>query len=285
MRIIGLDVHRTFAEVAIREHGRVRPAGRISTTTAGLQLFARGLTRRDEVVLEATCNTHAIARLLRAHAGRVVVSNPLRTRAIAEAKIKTDKIDAAVLTQLHASGFLPEVWMPDATTEALRRQVSRRAQVVHHRTRLKNQIHAILHRNLLPRCPASDLFGRKGRAWLATQSLPADERAAVTSLLRALDHAAEDLSDLDRDLAGSILEDAAVRRLMTIPGVDFAVAVGLVAAVGDVTRFRSPQKLVSYFGLNPRVRQSGLQPAHHGRCWSKPPGSRPKRPAPCGRSS
>ena len=265
MRIIGLDVHRTFAEVAIREHGRTRPAGRISTTTAGLQLFARGLTRRDEVVLEATCNTHAIARLLRAHAGRVVVSNPLRTRAIAEAKIKTDKIDAAVLTQLHASGFLPEVWMPDATTEALRRQVSRRAQVVHHRTRLKNQIHAILHRNLLPRCPASDLFGRKGRAWLTTQSLPADERAAVTSLLRALDHADEDLTELDRDLASSILEDAGVRRLMTIPGVDFAVAVGLVAAIGDVTRFRSPQKLVSYFGLNPRVRQSGLQPAHHGR--------------------
>ena len=265
MRIIGLDVHRTFAEVAIREHGRVRPAGRISTTTAGLQLFARGLTRRDEVVLEATCNTHAIARLLRAHAGRVVVSNPLRTRAIAEAKIKTDKIDAAVLTQLHASGFLPEVWMPDATTEALRRQVSRRAQIVRHRTRLKNQIHAILHRNLLPRCPASDLFGRKGRAWLTTQSLPADERAAVTSLLRALDHADEDLTELDRDLASSILEDAGVRRLMTIPGVDFAVAVGLVAAIGDVTRFRSPQKLVSYFGLNPRVRQSGLQPAHHGR--------------------
>ena len=265
MRIIGLDVHRTFAEVAIREHGRVRPAGRISTTTAGIQLFARSLTHRDEVVLEATCNTHAIARLLRAHAGRVVVSNPLRTRAIAEAKIKTDKIDAAVLTQLHASGFLPEVWMPDATTEALRRQVSRRAQIVRHRTRLKNQIHAILHRNLLPRCPASDLFGRKGRAWLTTQSLPADERAAVTSLLRALDHADEDLTELDRDLASSILEDAGVRRLMTIPGVDFAVAVGLVAAIGDVTRFRSPQKLVSYFGLNPRVRQSGLQPAHHGR--------------------
>jgi transposase len=265
MRIIGLDVHRTYAEVAVRENGRVRQGGRISTTTAGLQLFARGLTRRDEVVLEATCNTHAIARLLRAHAGRVIVSNPLRTRAIAEAKIKTDKIDAAVLTQLHASGFLPEVWMPDVATEALRRQVSRRAQIVRHRTRLKNQIHAILHRNLVPRCPASDLFGRKGRAWLATPSLPADERAAVTSLLRALDHAEDDLTELDRELAGAVLEDVAVRRLMTIPGVDFAVAVGLIAAIGEVTRFRSPQKLVSYFGLNPRVRQSGLGPAQHGR--------------------
>jgi class 3 adenylate cyclase/tetratricopeptide (TPR) repeat protein len=181
-RIIGLDVHRTFAEMAIYEHGRVRHAGRILTTAAALELFARGLTRRDDVVLEATCNTHAIASLLRAHAGRVVVSNPRQTRIIAEAKIKTDKIDAAVLIQLYASGFLPEVWMPDKGTEALRRQVARRAQIVRHRTRLKNQIHAILHRNLLPRCPASDLFGHKGRAWLATQPLPPDERAAVTSL-------------------------------------------------------------------------------------------------------
>ena len=98
-RIIGLDVHRTFAEVAVQEHGRVRHAGRILTTVPALQLFARGLTRRDHVVLEATCNTHAIARLLRAHAGRVVVSNPRQTRIIAEAKIKTDKIDAAVLIQ------------------------------------------------------------------------------------------------------------------------------------------------------------------------------------------
>src|SRR5205807_9878642 len=55
------------------------------------------------------------------------------------------------------------------------------------------------------------------------------------------------------------------QRLMTIPGVDVAVALGLVAAIGPITRFRSPQKLVSYLGLNPRVRQSGLQPAHHGR--------------------
>jgi transposase len=264
-RIIGMDVHRTFAEVAIHEHGRVRQAGRILTTAPALELFARGLTRRDHVVLEATCNTHAIARLLRAHAGRVVVSNPRQTRVIAEAKIKTDKIDAAVLIQLHASGFLPEVWMPDEGTEALRRQVSRRAQIVRHRTRLKNQIHAILHRNLVPRCPASDLFGLKGRAWLATQPLPPDERAAVTSLLRALDHGEEDLTELDRGLAGAVLDDAAARRLMTIPGVDFAVAVGIIAAIGDVSRFRSAQKLVSYFGLNPRVRQSGLHPAQHGR--------------------
>jgi transposase len=265
MRVFGLDVHRTFAEVAIWEDGRVRLAGRIDLTRERLEIFADSLAPTDDVVLEATGNTHAIVRMLAGHARRVVISNPLRTRAIAEAKVKTDKIDASVLAQLHAAGFLPEVWMPDEQTEELRRQVARRAQLVRHRTRLKNQIHSILHRNLVPRCPATDLFGQKGRGWLSQQPLPADERAAVDSLVRALDFTGEDLLAIDRVLAQIALGQADARRLMTIPGVDMAVALGVVAAVGDITRFRSPQKLVSYLGLNPRVRQSGLHPAHHGR--------------------
>jgi len=86
----------------------------------------------------------------------VVIADPLRTRAIAEAKIKMDKVDAAVLAQLLAAGFLPAVWMPDEDTAALRRQVARRAQLVRQCPRLKKQIHAILSRNLIPRCPATD---------------------------------------------------------------------------------------------------------------------------------
>lgn len=265
MRVFGLDVHRTFAEVAICEDGRLRPGGRIELTREAVQTFANSLSPTDEVVLEATGNTHAIVRLLQGYARRVVISNPLRTRAIADAKVKTDKIDAAVLAQLHASGFLPTVWMPDEQTEQLRRQVARRTQLVRHRTRLKNQIHSILHRNLLPRCPAADLFGQKGRAWLTQQPLPSDERATVESLLRALDFTGEDLTAIDRVLAQIALAQPEAQRLMTIPGVDMTVALGVVAAIGEIRRFRSPQKLVSYLGLNPRVRQSGLQPAYHGR--------------------
>jgi hypothetical protein len=51
---------------------------------------------------------------------RVVVSNPAKTRAIAEAKVQTDKVDAQVLAQLLAAGFLPSVWLPDDDTHALR---------------------------------------------------------------------------------------------------------------------------------------------------------------------
>ena len=172
-RCIGLDVHREFAELAIWEDGIVRSAGQIKTTPEELRLFAGSLCASDGVALEATCNRHAIARLLQRHVRRVVVSNPQKTRAIAEAKVKTDKVDAQVLAQLLAADYLPGVWIADDDTHALRRQVARRAHIVRQRTRLKNQVQSILHRNLIPRCPAADLFGHKGRAWLS-------ERTALT---------------------------------------------------------------------------------------------------------
>lgn len=264
-RCFGLDVHREFAQVAIWQDGRVCQAGQVPATPEGLRAFADSLAPTDEVALEATCNTHAIAKLLVPRVARVVISNPQKTRAIAEAKVKTDKVDAAVLAELLAADYLPGVWLSDDATHALRRQVARRANIVRQRTRLKNQVQAILHRNLIPRCPAADLFGHKGRRWLAEQVLPADERQAVGALLRQLDFHGQELQLIDAELARVALVSADTKRLMTIPGVDATVALSIVAAVGTFERFRTPEKLVSYIGLNPRVKQSGGQPASHGR--------------------
>jgi transposase len=264
-RCIGLDVHREFAQVAIWEDGLVRQAGQIALCDETLRIFADSLGPEDEVAIEATCNTHAIVRLLEPHVKRVIVSNPQKTRAIAEAKVKTDKVDAQVLAQLLAADYLPSVWVADQGTQALRRQVSRRAHIVRQRTRLKNQVQAILHRNLIPRCPAADLFGVKGRCWLSDQPLPADEELAVGALLRQLDFHAQELKIIDAALGRAALGSADVKRLMTIPGVDATVALSVVAAIGDFRRFRHPGQVVSYLGLNPRVKQSGGQPASHGR--------------------
>jgi transposase len=104
---MGLDVHRDFAQVAIWQDGLVCQAGRIDTTPEALRLFADSLAPTDEVALEATGNTHAIVRLLEGHVARVVVSNPQKTRAIAEARVKTDKVDAQILAQLLAADYLP----------------------------------------------------------------------------------------------------------------------------------------------------------------------------------
>jgi len=117
----------------------------------------------------------------------------------------------------------------------------------------------------IPPCPHADLFSRLGRAWLGRQALPEDEVAAIGHHLRELDRLAEDLAVLDREIAQATSDDPAVKRLLTITGVNLPVAAGLVAAIGDVARFPDPQKLVSYVGLNPRVRQSGLGLAQHGR--------------------
>src|SRR5216117_3370288 len=226
-RCIGLDVHRDFAQVAIWQGGQVRQAGTFATTPEGVREFAAGLGPADEVALEATGNAWAIATLLASRAGRVVVANPAKTRAIAEAKVKTDKVDAAILAQLLAADYLPAVWQPDAATGVLRR-----AHIVRQRTRLKNQVHAILHRNLVPRCPAADLFGIKGRTWLAAQDLPQDEHQAVGALLRQLDFHGQELRIVDAELGRVGLEREEVRRLLTIPGVDATVALAIVAAVG-----------------------------------------------------
>jgi transposase len=264
-RVIGIDIHRTFGEVVIWEAGKLRPAGRVDMTRTALEGLGKRLLATDEVVIEATGNCMAVSRVLSPFVQRVVIANPLQVKAIAHAHVKTDKVDAGTLASLHAAGYLPEIWTPDAATERMRRLVARRYQIVRHRTRIKNEVHAILHAHLIPRCPHADLFNRRGRDWLARQPVPDDERLAIERHVRELDRLGEDLAILDREIAQSTLDDPAITRLIPITGVNLTVAAGLMAAIGDIGRFKSPQKLVSYFGLNPRVRQSGLGAAHHGR--------------------
>jgi transposase len=264
-RCIGLDVHREFAQVAVWEGGQVRQVGRIGTTPEALRLFADSLGPSDEVAIEATCNTHAIAKLLAPRVARVVVSNPQKTRAIAEAKVKTDK-GRRRGAGLAAGGRLPAGRVAAGRRHA-RAAAPGRAPRPH-----RAPAHAAEEPGAVDPAPqpGAALPGRRpvraqGAGWLSEQELPADERQAVAALLRQLDFHGEELRLIDAELGRVALRSDEVRRLMTIPGVDATVALSIVAAVGDFARFRSPPKLVSYLGLNPRVRQSGGQPASHGR--------------------
>ena len=164
MRIVGMDIHRTFAEVVALEGATPKALGKIGLTRDQLNAFGTTLDRTDHVVVEATGNATSVVELLSPYVARVVVANPLQVHLIAKAKTKTDKIDARVLAQLYAAGFLPEVWIPDEATLSRRRQVTRRNQLVKQRVRLKSMTQSILHAHLLPRCPHADLFGIKGRA-------------------------------------------------------------------------------------------------------------------------
>jgi transposase len=266
MRIIGMDIHRVAAEVVALQDGKLSRLGRIPMLRDRLMAFAqKELTHDDHVVIEATGNAAALADLLAPYVDRVIVANPKQVRLIAHAKIKTDAIDAAVLAKLYATGFLPEVWVPDQNTLTLRRQVARRTQLVRQRVRLKNLIQSIPHTHLVPPCPHGNLVGISGRRWLAAQTLPEDERLAVNRHLDLIDQIEQALKTVDADIARHAMGDPLIRRLMTLPGVDINVASGVAAAIGDIRRFADPQKLVAYLGLNPSVRQSGEGPAYHGR--------------------
>ncbi len=264
MRYIGLDVHKDFCEVAVLEDGVFRSGPRVATTPQDLEVFAQSLAPEDEVALEATGGAFAVARIIEPYVCRVVVANPTAVRAIAWAKVKTDRLDARTLASLLAAGYLPGVWVGDERTQVLRRLTARRAQLVRQRTRAKNQIHAVLQRTLKGRPPVSDLFGKGGRAWLAEQVLPPDERQTVDSCLRQMDFLDGELATVDRSIAEEVLPWGEVRRIMTIPGMGAPTAAAFMAAIGDIQRFPSPRHLVGYLGLDPRVRQSGSSPARHG---------------------
>src|SRR3954463_1924594 len=198
VRAVALDVHRDFCEVAIVAEGRVRSAGRIQARPEALELFARSLDPRDWVTLEVTGNAWAIARILEPHVARVIVVSPNDT-GIRQACAKTDRLDARALAKLLWAGQLDAVWMPDERVRAMRRRLGRRTQLVRARTRAKNDIHAVLLRTLKGKPPMSDLFGVKGRQWLAEQELPVAEQETVDAALRQvdfLDHEVEAVEQL-----------------------------------------------------------------------------------------
>jgi transposase len=265
VRFIGLDVHCDFCEVAISEGSKARSAGRIDTTPEALAVLGQSLTAEDKEILESAGNALQIARCLEPFVAEVVIANPMHVRAISHAKVKNDQFDARTLAQLLAADLVPRVWVGDEQTRVLRRLTSRRSQLVRARTRTKNEISAVLVRNLKGRSPVSDLFGKQGRAWLAGLELPADEQDTVAASLRQVDFLASEILHLDRQLATHALSSPQISRLMTIPGVGVTTASTLIAAIGDIDRFPSAKKLVGYLGIVPRVRQSGIAPARQGR--------------------
>src|SRR5450759_3204258 len=203
-RAIGLDVHRDFCVVAICEDGKVRSAGRVPSTPEGLGLLAESLLATDRVALEVTGSCWEVARILEPHVQRVVVLSPDDT-GISSARAKTDKLDARALASLLWRGELEAVWMPDERCRVLRRRLARREQLVRSRTRAKNEIHAVLQRRLQGKPPCSDLFGVKGRHWLAGLELPLEERESVDAGIRHVEFLDTEIAAVEKLIAQQAL--------------------------------------------------------------------------------
>jgi transposase len=227
-------------------------------------MLAESLLPSDRVALEVSGSCWEVARLLAPHVNRVVVVSPDGT-GIVSARAKTDKLDARTLAGLLWKGELDAVWMADERCRIPRRRPARRERLVRARSRAKNEVHAALMRRLPGKSPCSDLFGIKGRQWLAELELPVEERESVDAGLRHIAFLDEEIAAVEKLIAQQALSWPEIRRLMTVPGVNLISAASFIAAVGDPKRFMTSRKLVAYLGLDPKVRQSGEAPARSGR--------------------
>jgi transposase len=261
----GLDVHKDFIQVCrLSPNGKQRQDFRICATREAIEAFARALTRKDQLALEVTFHTWAIHSLLVPHAGRVIPVDATQVKAIASAKIKTDKVDAHTLAQLLRADFLPAVQMPSPKTWVLRQLVSHRRLLLKQQTATKNTIHAIFNRRLIRLPQGWSPFACKTRHWMREMTLPPAEHFMLHNALDLLEQIESHVAAVDEQLLQHARISESAKLLMTIPGIGVTVAIGLLAAIDDIRRFPTPQKLASYFGLVPRIRQSANHCYHGG---------------------
>jgi transposase len=212
------------------------------------------------VAFEAAFGWSWLADLLEDYGFDAHLVHPLRCKAIASARLKNDKVDAATLAQLLRADLLPEAWIAPPAVRQLRAVIRHRISLVRLGTQLRNRIHAVAADHGYDR-PASYWTG-PGRGWVAELDLPAVSREIVTDCLAVIDGLAPVIERLDSELHQHAKADPRVKVLTTLPGVGEFTALVMLAGIGDITRFPSARKLASWAGLTPTVRGSDLKVRH-----------------------
>ena len=262
---VGVDLHQRFCYMtAMEARGKIVQAGPVTNERLALRKYFRQFRGKEvQVAVEACGFWPAFREVVEPEVKRLVLVHPQRVKAIASAKLKNDRVDSETLAHLLRCDLLPESWKADGETQARRQQVRLRATLVRHRTRLKNQVHAVLHQQGL-RSPVTDLFGKRGRLWLAGVKLPVQARESVNVCLRLLDGYSEEIQKQNLQLSEKAKADKRAQWLMSIPGIGEFSAMMLLAEIGDIGRFADKEALCSYAGLVPRVRESAGKAARGG---------------------
>jgi transposase len=258
---VGIDVHKHYCQAALMDDsGQVVKELRFDNTSQGtssLVTLARSIAPKVEAVVEPSANFWVrIYDRLEEEGVRVKLSNPLRTKAIAEARVKTDRIDAKTLAYLLRGDLVAESYVPSRKNRERRALIRHRTSLIHMRVDIKNRIHALLDKHELTH-NYTDLFGKQSLEWLHNLQLPTPDQQILQSSLQVVETLTEQIRSMDLQIAKDATSEEKTKLLMTMPGVDYYAAMVLLSEIGDVHRFSSDEKLVSWVGLAPQVHQSG----------------------------
>jgi transposase len=208
------------------------------------------------MVLESSSTWYWLYEILsRKH--KVVLSNPAKTKAIASAKLKTDKVDALMLANLLRGGYIAESYVPSRRVMSLRELVRYRANLIRMRSSVKNRVHAYLLMNNIK-------IGGSPFTKGFLDELRKVEDARIEGYIRIIERLNLEIHESSKIICSEALSDENARLLMTIPGISFYSALLIISEIGDISRFPDSSHLVSYAGLVSSTRSSGGT-TYHGR--------------------
>jgi transposase len=258
---VGIDVHKKYCQAALMNQlGQITHELRFDNNSEGasnLIDLAKTVDPQIKAIVEPSANFWVrIYDKLEDEGVEVKLSNPLRTKAIAEARIKTDRIDAKTLAYLLRGDLVAESYVPTRKNRERRALIRHRANLIQMRVDIKNRIHALLDKHELSHT-YTDLFGKGGLEWLRGLQLPTPDHEILQSSLQIVETLNQQIRSMDIQIAKDATSEEKAKLLMTMPGVDYYAAMVLLSEIGDVHRFSSDEKLVSWVGLAPQVHQSG----------------------------
>ena len=253
---VGMDLHRRLSVlVRMTEAGQPLETVRIVNDCEQLAAVMSRAGVDPEVVLEATYGWYWAVDALAELGGCVHLAHPLGVKGFSYRRVKNDERDAFDLADLLRMGRLPEAWIAPPKVRELRELVRHRAKLVHLRTSLRCQIHAVLANHGI-RVPVSDLFGVEGIKLLEHAALPPAARARVDSLLRLIGAFNAEIDATAKTTATRLGDHPGYAAVQTLPGVGPILAAVFIAEIGDITRFPAPAKLASWSGLTPKHYES-----------------------------
>ena len=257
---VGLDLSRKRVDVCVlSDAGELLGQFPAPVDRDGLY----GLTRRVAVygepvrgVVESMNGARFVHDELSRSGWEVLVADAQKVKGLAPLACKTDRVDARVLAELSFRDLVPAIWLPSFALRQEREIARFRLHLVKHRSTLKNRVHATLIAFGYQRQMA-DLFGTKGRALLERLDVPEPWLSTMRASLQLIDDLNERIAGVERELQRSGADHQYVPLLLTAPGIGWVLGYTIAAEIGDIARFATAVKLVSYTGLCPRVKQSG----------------------------